>query len=69
MCLGVKQFKTIAALMLLAFWLAISSHELLEHWGLIHTQSASPTEKHDEDHDAADGLCQLQADWVLDNSL
>jgi len=48
-----------AALFLLAFWVPISSHELLEQWGLIHTSAASPVEKHDSDHDAADGLCQL----------
>ena len=50
-CLVVKRFKKIAALLLLAFWVPISSHELLEHWGVIHTQAANPIEKHDDDHD------------------
>src|SRR5437762_8818231 len=57
----VTRFKIIAALLLLAFWVPISSHELLEHWGVIHTQAANPIEKHDDDHDAADGVCQLPA--------
>jgi len=57
----VTRFKTIAALLLLAFWVPISSHEMLEHWGVIHTQASNPIDKHDDDHDAADGLCQLPA--------
>jgi len=57
--MAVNRFRTVAALVLLAFWLPISSHELLEHWGVIHTQASNPVEKHDNDHDAADGLCRL----------
>ena len=63
-CLVVKRFKKIAALLLLAFWVPISSHELLEHWGVIHTQASNPIDKHDDDHDAADGLCVNAASHV-----
>ena len=61
---GVKPFNIVAALLLLAFWVPISSHELLEHCGLIHTQSSNPLEKHEDDHDAADGLCNPPAGAV-----
>jgi len=37
----------------------MTSHELLEHWGVIHVQASNPIDKHDNDHDAADGLCRL----------
>ena len=60
----VTRFKIIAALLLLAFWLPISSHEMLEHWGVIHTQASNPIDKHDDDHDAADGLCVNAASHV-----
>src|SRR5262245_14775654 len=63
-CQGVKRFRIIAALMLLAFWAPISSHELLEHWGIIHVQASHAAEKHSDDHDAADGLCRLPG-WAF----
>jgi len=58
---AVNRYRTIAALLLLAFWVPISSHEILEQWGVIHTQASDPVDKHDDNHDAADGLCQLPA--------
>src|SRR6266481_5696204 len=61
---AVNRFRTIAALLLLAFWVPISSHELLEQWGVIHTQASDPIDQHDDNHDAADGLCQVPA-WTF----
>src|SRR5215813_11227587 len=58
-CLTVKRFRISAALLLLAIWVPSTSHELLEHWGVIHTQASDSGDKHDDDHDAADGLCRL----------
>jgi len=57
----VKLFRTVAALVLLACWAPISSHELLEHWGVIHVQASNASENHSDDHDAADGICRLPA--------
>jgi hypothetical protein len=49
----VIRLRTVAVLLLLAFWVPASSHALMEHAGLIHTADAH----HDEHHDAADGIC------------
>jgi hypothetical protein len=58
--LTVNRFRTIAAVFLLALWVPMSSHDLLEDWGFIHTPaSLGSGDNHDNDHDAADGLCQL----------
>ena len=63
--IAVHRFRIVAALLLLAIWVPSSSHELLEGFGLIHVQ-ASPSggDSHENDHDAADGLCQLPG-WSL----
>ena len=58
--LNVNRFRTVAAMLLLPIWVPISSHELLENWGLIHIQASTGSgDSHDKDHDGADGLCQL----------
>ena len=67
------RFKHIVALLLLALWVPLTSHELLEQAGFIHhsdhvvaAANAADTHDHgsddgDGDHDAADGLCRI--DW------
>ncbi|HTL54085.1 MAG TPA: hypothetical protein VL361_00345 [Candidatus Limnocylindrales bacterium] len=47
------RLKTVGVLLLLALWAPATSHALLEQAGLIHTADT----QHDDDHDAADGLC------------
>ena len=49
----VNRVKTVAVLVWLALWVPATSHALLEQAGVIHT----PDSQHDDDHDAADGLC------------
>jgi len=49
----VIRLKTVVVLLMLAFWLPATSHALLEQAGVIHTEDS----QHDDDHDAADGLC------------
>jgi hypothetical protein len=56
----VRYLKTVAVLLLLAFWVPGTSHALLEQAGIIHTADAH----HDDDHDAADGLCVNAATQV-----
>jgi hypothetical protein len=53
----VKRFRTFYTLILLALWLPISSHDLLEGAGLIHHASTNDAEA-SHDHDAADGICR-----------
>ena len=48
-----KRFRTVAVLLLLAFWVPATSHALLEDAGVIHTADS----QHSDDHDAADGIC------------
>jgi hypothetical protein len=58
----VNRLQTVAAILLLALWVPITSHEMLEMWGLIHTQAlAGDGSGHEDDHDAADGICHLPA--------
>lgn len=49
--------------LLLALWLPATSHALLEQVGWIHTAHADahdPSDAdHDDNHDAADGLCRI----------
>ena len=45
---------------MLAFWVPATSHALLEQAGMIHTADS----QHDDDHDAADGLCVNAASHV-----
>jgi hypothetical protein len=62
----VKWFKTVTTILLLAFWLPATSHELLEQVGWIHTahaHDASGTDN-DNDHDAADGICRVTSNHV-----
>ena len=40
-------------LLVLGFWLPATSHAMLEQAGVIHTADS----QHDDDHDAADGVC------------
>src|SRR5437867_13457774 len=40
---------------MLAFWVPATSHALLEQAGWIHQETAGS--HHDDDHDAADGIC------------
>ncbi len=49
----VQWLKTVLTVFLLAFWLPATSHALMEHAGMIHTADS----QHDDDHDAADGIC------------
>src|SRR5258708_25646872 len=49
----VIRLKTVGVLLLLALWVPATSHALLEQAGIIHTTDS----QHDDDHDAADGLC------------
>jgi hypothetical protein len=49
----VIRLRTVAVLLLLALWVPATSHAALEHAGLIHTEDF----QHQDDHDAADGLC------------
>ena len=62
--------STIAVLALVAMWLPASSHALLQHTGLIHTDGEhhhEDGESHDhgpadaKDHDAADGICRVES--------
>ena len=48
-----RVLKTVAVLLLLALLVLATSHALLEQAGVIHTADS----QHDNDHDAADGLC------------
>ena len=48
-----RVLKTVAVLLLLALLVLATSHALLEQAGVIHTADS----QHDDDHDAADGLC------------
>src|SRR6266481_1024350 len=54
--LSVNRFRTVVAVLLLALWVPMSSHDLLEDLGLIHTTASTDA---GDNHDAADGLCQL----------
>ena len=54
------RLRTIAVLVVLAFWLPATSHALMEESGVIHTADS----QHDDDHDAADGLCVNAANHV-----
>ena len=63
--------RLIVSLMLVAVWLPVSSHALLEHYELIHRVSVdhdadSPaSHEHDSDnHEAADGKCALSSTHV-----
>lgn len=57
---GVKWFKTIVTMLLLAGWLPATSHALLEQVGWIHTAHADAHDDSDADnHDAADGFCRV----------
>ncbi len=59
----VNRLKPIVALMLLTLFAFASSHPLLESLELIHHDDAhaeGPTSS-DHDHDAADGLCQINS--------
>ena len=63
-----KRFKTVVTVLLLALWQPATSHALLEQIGWIHTAhddtpdgSGSDT---DNDHDAADGICQVTSNHV-----
>ena len=47
-------------LLVLAFWVPATCHALMEEAGVIHTADAH----HDDDHDAADGLCVNAATHV-----
>jgi len=56
----VRVLKAATVLVVLAFWLPATSHALLENAGVIHTADS----QHDDDHDAADGLCVNAASHV-----
>jgi hypothetical protein len=51
-----KRLKTIGVLMMLALWMPVTSHELLESAGVIHQTNSDADSDGDHDHDAADGL-------------
>ena len=55
-----RVLKAATVLVVLAFWLPATSHALLENAGVIHTADS----QHDDDHDAADGLCVNAATHV-----
>jgi hypothetical protein len=66
----VNWLRTIAVLAVVALWLPASSHALLQHAGLIHTDAEhhhDDGESHDhapadaKDHDAADGICRVES--------
>ena len=72
-----EQMRRIIALLLLAWLPAVSSHGLLQYWGLIHQFHAAhgedshgsgdtegSHEHHGSDHDAADGNCLLASTHV-----
>jgi hypothetical protein len=67
----VNWLRTFAVLAVVAVWLPASSHALLQHTGLIHTD-ADVHHHHDDDthdhgpadakdHDAADGICRVES--------
>lgn len=56
----VKRLKTIITIVLLALWVPLTSHSLLEHWEVIHL-SAAGADAHDNDHDTADGICRIES--------
>ncbi len=58
---GVKRFKTVVTMLLLALWLPATSHALLEQAGWIHAAhvDAGGAPDTDNDHDAADGVCRV----------
>lgn len=55
--------KTIIALLMLALWVPATSHALLESAGFIHQAHADgdPDNDHNDDHDAADGICAISS--------
>ncbi|MEO7298428.1 MAG: hypothetical protein ABI042_07615 [Verrucomicrobiota bacterium] len=50
----------IAAVLMLALLVPLTSHSLLEHWEVIH-QTAASGDAHDDHHDAADGTCRVES--------
>jgi len=65
---GVKWFKATLTVVMLALWLPATSHALLEQVGWIHTAHADADDPcgpdHDNDHDAADGICHVASNDV-----
>lgn len=68
-----KQWRALIAAVLLAFWPAVSSHAFLQVWGLIHLTHVDPDgaggpegspDRHDNDHEVADGQCRLSTQSV-----
>jgi len=58
-------FRTMIAMFLLALWVPMASHELLELCGWIHVAATTDSgEAHDDDHDAADGVCQVASTHI-----
>ena len=59
-----RRLKAVVTVLLLAFWLPATSHVLLESAGWIHTEHTEHADADhdsgtDNDHDAADGICQV----------
>lgn len=58
-----KGLKAVIAVLMLAVWMPASSHALLEWAEVIHEDEHHPGAHthHDQDHDAADGLCAISS--------
>ena len=56
---SVTRLGKILAIMLAVLWVPIASHCLLEDAGLIHHSDCCNSDG-DNDHDAADGICQVE---------
>jgi len=57
----------VIAILLLALWMPVTSHSLLEGIGWIHHHDVGETDPDQAPgHDAADGICQIEScGWVL----
>jgi hypothetical protein len=57
----VKRIKIAVTLLLLALWVPLTSHSLLEQWEWIHHEHTDSHSESVDHHDAADGLCRIES--------
>jgi hypothetical protein len=57
----VKRIKIAVTLLLLALWVPLTSHSLLEQWEWIHHDHPDSHSESTDHHDAADGLCRIES--------
>ena len=57
-----KRIKVAVTMLLLALWVPLTSHSLMEQLEWIHQERGhSHSDSGDADHDAADGLCRIES--------